>query len=215
MTLQAAPGESGNPMAPDQATAPGAVPVAPPYPTADRAARRAFRPRRVISATVAALALVGIGFVAAVEIVSTLVRRPVHWLPHDRLLAWATTTRWDSPEVLAGGALLVLAGLVLLVLALHAGRCRTVPVRTGDPDLVIGLRPKGFATALAHAAEEVPGVHSAKATVRRGRVSVIARASGWDDERLSEAVRHSVSARLEALSPVADHRVSVAMKERR
>ncbi|MFD1935984.1 DUF6286 domain-containing protein [Nonomuraea mangrovi] len=215
MTLRAASGKAASPVPPRQSAAPAAVPVAPPYPTADRAARREFRPRRVVSASLAALALVGIGFVAAVEIVSMLAGRPARWLPQDRLLAWATTTPWNHPTVLAGAGVLVLAGLTLLALALRGGRGHTVPVRTGDPDLIIGLRPKGFATALAHAAQDVPGVHSAKATVRRGRVTVLARASGWDDERLCEAVRHAVDARLAALCPITDYQVSVSIKERR
>ncbi|MGW4468140.1 DUF6286 domain-containing protein [Nonomuraea sp. NPDC004354] len=214
MTLPALPEEEGWPTVPHPA-APGAQPVPPPYPAADRAARHAFRSCRTIPASLAALALAAVGFVAAVEIVTTLTGRPVSWLPQGVLLSWATTTRWDQPAVLAGAAVLVLVGLVLLVLALRGGRVRTVPVHTGDPDLVIGLRPRGFAAALARAAEDVPGVHSAKATVRRGSVTVVARASGWDDARLSEAVLHAVTARIEALDPVADHRVSVSMKERR
>ncbi|MFE3455070.1 DUF6286 domain-containing protein [Nonomuraea sp. NPDC059194] len=211
MTAPAVPEEGRHQAAEGQAGAP----AAPLYPTADRAARREFRPRRTISASLAALALVGIGFVAAVEIVTALTSRPAHWLPRDPVMSWAQTTQWDDRAVLVGAGVLVLAGLVLLALALRGGHPRTVPVRTGDPDLVIGLRPKGFATALAHAAEDVPGVHAARATVRRGRVNVVAHASGWDDARLSEAVRHAVTERIEALAPIADYRVSVSMKERR
>ncbi|GAA2662247.1 DUF6286 domain-containing protein [Nonomuraea recticatena] len=212
MTLEAKPEPQTTPQ---QQTAPETAPVAPVDPAADKAALRAFKPRRMVAASVAALVLIGIGFVAAVEIISTLVNRPVGWLPKAPALSWASATPWSSPQVLAAASVLVLVGLGLLALAMKAGRPHLVPVRTGDPDLIIGLQPKGFAAALARAAEDVPGVHSAKAGVGGGRVAVTAYASGWNDARLTEAVRHAVLARLGALGPINHYRVSVTMKERR
>ncbi|MEV2265715.1 DUF6286 domain-containing protein [Nonomuraea africana] len=212
MTTHAAPEQQTSPQQTPTAEAPL---VAPADPAADRAARRAFKPRRMIASSVAALVLIGIGFVAAVEIISTLVNRPVGWLPRDAALSWGSASPWSSPQVLAGAVVLVLVGLGLLALAMRAGRPHVVPVRTGDPDLIIGLRPKGFASALARAAEDVPGVHSAKATVSSGRVAVTAFASGWDDARLTEAVRHAVLVRLGTLEPIDTYKVSVTMKERR
>ncbi|MEU4543873.1 DUF6286 domain-containing protein [Nonomuraea dietziae] len=213
MTLEARPEPQTTPQ---QQTAPETAPVAPPVdPAADKAALRAFKPRRMVAASVAALVLIGIGFVAAVEIISTLVNRSVGWLPKAPALSWASATPWSSPQVLAAASVLVLVGLGLLALAMKAGRPHLVPVRTGDPDLVIGLHPKGFASALARAAEDVPGVHSAKASVGNGRVAVTAYASGWNDARLTEAVRHAVLVRLDTIGPINRYKVSVAMKERR
>lgn len=177
---------------------------------ADRAAVRAFRPHRRIPAIVVALLLTLLGLLVAIETISGLVGRPLRWIPYDGLLAWAASTLWSNPLFLLGSAIVTLLGLALLVTALVPGRPNMVPVRSGDPDLIIGLRPKSVTRALAHAAEEVPGVRSARATMRGHTVAVTPVAHGPDG--FGEEVRGAVLARLAGLDLVEPYRVDV--KER-
>lgn len=182
---------------------------------ADRAAVRAFRPRRTVPAVVVAALLTILGAVVAAEIVSALAGRPLRWAPLTWLLGWAASTPWSAPLFLLGAALITLIGLALVLTALMPGRPRMVPVRTGDADLIIGMRRKSFARALAHAAEGVPGVHSARASVRGRTAAVTATTSGWDRERFGEAVRATVLSRLAALNPVEPYQVKVNVRERK
>ncbi|MFI6483496.1 DUF6286 domain-containing protein [Nonomuraea sp. NPDC050663] len=179
----------------------------------DRAARNAFRPRRTVPAVIVAILLAALGIVVAIEVISSLLGSPARLVDYDGVYGWATTTPWSDPMVLIAFGLVAALGLVLLVTALRPGQPRLMPVRTDDPDLIIGIPPKSFARALAHAAEEVPGVRAATASVRGNTVSVTAGTSGWNDAELSETVRQAVQARVAALRPVEPYRVTVTTKE--
>jgi hypothetical protein len=182
--------------------------------SADRAARRAFRPQRRIPAIVVALLLAILGLLVAAETISALIGRPLRWLPYDRMLAWAASTLWSNPLFLIASAIVTLLGLALLVTALVPGRPSMVPVRSGDPDVIIGLRPKSVTRALEHAAEDVDGVRSARVTMRGHTVAVTPVTFGRDGERYGEAVRGAVLTRLAALDLVEPYRVAVNVKER-
>ncbi|GAA0921861.1 DUF6286 domain-containing protein [Nonomuraea longicatena] len=182
---------------------------------ADRAAVREFRPRRTVPATIVALLLLLLGVLVAGQVISSLAGRPLGWLPVGRMLDWASATSWQSPPVLLGAAVIALAGLFLLVLAVKPGRPRLVPVTTGDPGLIIGMRPKSVADALAHAASEVPGVRAAEARLRARTVTVTATTSGWDDENTGAAVEEAVNRRLADIGPVEPYQVLVRLRELR
>ena len=182
---------------------------------ADRAAVRAFRPRRTVPAVVVAALLTVLGVLVAVETLSALAGRPAPWIRLDRLLRWAASTPWNAPLFLLGAALVALVGLALIAAALVPGRPRLVPVRTGDADLIIGMRRKSFTRALAHAAEGVSGVHSARASVHGRTAAVTATTAGWDRERFGEAIRTAVLSRLAALNPVEPYQVKVNVRERK
>ncbi|TDD26413.1 DUF6286 domain-containing protein [Nonomuraea diastatica] len=183
--------------------------------TADRAAVRAFRPRRRIPAIVVSVLLTLLGLLVAAETISGLVGRPLRLVPYDGMLSWASATPWSDPLFLLSSAVVTLLGLALLAVALVPGRPSMVPARSGDPGLVIGLRTRTVTKALAHAAEEVPGVHAARARMRGHTVVVTAATSGWDKERFGEEVRDAVLTRLAALEPVEPYRVVVNVKESR
>ncbi|MGR6915016.1 DUF6286 domain-containing protein [[Actinomadura] parvosata] len=182
---------------------------------AHRAAVRAFRPRRRVPAVIVAALLAMLSLLVLAETISALAGRPLRWVPYDRMLAWAGSTLWSDPRVLAGAAVVTLAGLVLLAIALVPGRPRMVPVRSGDPDLVIGLRPRSVTRALAHAAEQVPGVRSARATLRGHTFAVTPVTCGRDVDGFGQDVRAAVLSRLAALDLVEPYRVSVNVREQR
>ncbi|MEV5896975.1 DUF6286 domain-containing protein [Nonomuraea fuscirosea] len=182
---------------------------------ADRAAVRAFRPQRRVPAVVVALLLTLLGLLVAVETLSGLFGRPLRWIPYEGVLSWAASTLWSNPLMLLASAVVTLLGLALLITALVPGRPSMMPVRSGDPDVIIGLRPKSVTRALAHAAEQVPGVHSARA-VRHGHTFEVRPTTyGRDTGEFGQEVRGAVLTRLAALDLVEPYRVTVHVKERR
>ncbi|MFG2075882.1 DUF6286 domain-containing protein [Nonomuraea maritima] len=183
---------------------------------ADRAAVRAFRPRRRVPAVVVAVLLTLLGLLVAVEALSALTGRPLRLAPYDRMAGWASSTLWSDPWFLVGAAIVTLIGLALLVTAIVPGRPRMVPVRSGQRDLVVGLRPKGVTRALARAAEQVPGVRSARAGLRGSTFTVTPTTSGWRGrDEFKQDVRDAVLTKLAELDPAHPYRVAVHVKERR
>ncbi|MFF3439881.1 DUF6286 domain-containing protein [Streptosporangium sp. NPDC002721] len=182
--------------------------------SADRAAVRAFRPRRVLPSVITAVLMTLLGLLVALEVISALLGRPLRLVPYDRILSWATSTPWNDPRVMAGAGLVGLLGLLLVLLSLVPGRPTLIPVRTGDRDLAIGMQRRGFTRSLAHAAEQVQGVEHARVRLR-GKAVHVAADSGMRDVRgLADAVREAVNLRITALSPVGKYPVSVSLREK-
>ncbi|MDP9849461.1 DUF6286 domain-containing protein [Streptosporangium lutulentum] len=182
--------------------------------SADRAAVRAFRPRRVVPSVITAFLMLVIGGLVAAEVISALLGDPLRLVPYDRISGWASSTPWSDPSVLMGALVPALLGLLLVLLALIPGRPRFIPVRTGDKDLIIGMRPKGFAHALTHAAEEVPGIDHARVKLLGRTAHVRADSFLHDTTGLADAVRQAVTARIATLGPVRDHPVRVKLREK-
>ncbi|WP_433365869.1 DUF6286 domain-containing protein [Streptosporangium sp. CA-115845] len=180
--------------------------------SADRAAVRAFRPRRVVPAVITAVVMTAIGVLVALEVISALAGHPLRLLPYDRMLAWASSTPWNDRQVMAGAGLVGLLGLLLVLFALIPGRPTLIPVRTGDKDLVIGMQRRGFTRSLAHTAERVRGVEQAKVRLVGKTVRVNARSGVRDTTGLADAVREAVTMRIAALSPVWNHPVHVHLR---
>ncbi|MBX6386052.1 MAG: hypothetical protein IRZ07_24275 [Microbispora sp.] len=176
----------------------------------DGAARRAFRPSRGLPAAVAALALLGIGGLTAVHVVSALLGLPVKIVPYDEWARWASTTAWNDGRALAVAAALTLIGLVLILIAVVPGRGRMIPLRTGDPDLVVGMPRRALARALRARAGEVDGVRTAGARMRGWHADVSVRTDLRDTTALEGRVRAAVEDELARLAPA--HRVSLRVR---
>ncbi|MGJ6962206.1 DUF6286 domain-containing protein [Streptosporangium sp. G11] len=207
----------------EPATAPmyGTEPAAPPMygavakdAAADRAAIRAFRPRRVVPSVITATLMTVIGLLLALEVISALMGRPLRLVPYDRILPWASSTPWSDPRMMAGASLVGLVGLLLVLLAIVPGRPTLIPVRTGDRELAIGMQRRGFARSLAHAAEQVQGVEHARVRLRGKAVHVAADSGMRDTRGLADAVREAVNRRIVALSPVWKYPVHVHLREK-
>ncbi|WP_329428776.1 DUF6286 domain-containing protein [Streptosporangium sp. NBC_01495] len=182
--------------------------------SADRAAVRAFRPRRVTPSVITAVLMTLAGLLLALEVISALLGRPLRLVPYDRLLSWATSTPWNDPRVMAGAGLAGLLGLLLVLLAIIPGRPTLIPVRTGDKDLAIGMQRRGFTRSLAHAAEQVQGIERARVRLRGKAVHVAAESGMRDTRGLADAVREAVTMRITALSPVWKYPVRVYLREK-
>ncbi|MEU4409558.1 DUF6286 domain-containing protein [Streptosporangium sp. NPDC023963] len=182
--------------------------------SADRAAVKAFRPRRVVPAVITAILMTLLGLLVALEVISALLGRPLRLVPYDRILSWATSTPWNDPRLMTGAGLAGLLGLLLVLLALVPGRPTLIPVRTGDRDLAIGMQRRGFTRSLAHAAEQVQGIEHARVRLRGKAVHVAADSGMRDTRGLADAVREAVNLRITALSPVWKYPVRVHLREK-
>ncbi|WP_432927098.1 DUF6286 domain-containing protein [Microbispora sp. CA-135349] len=173
-------------------------------------AGRAFRPSRGLPAAVAALALLGIGGLTAVHVVSALLGLPVKIVPYDQWARWARTTAWDDTRALAVASALALIGLALILIAAVPGRGRMVALRTGDPNLAVGMPRRTLARALRARANEVDGVRAARARMRGWHADVSVRTDLRDTTALGERVRTAVEDELARLAPA--HRVSLHLR---
>ncbi|WP_214323341.1 DUF6286 domain-containing protein [Nonomuraea sediminis] len=179
---------------------------------ADKTAMKMFRPSRTVLSSLVALLITVVGVLVAAEVVSALLNRPL--VAYARMYVWAVTNPWRQPLILIVALLMLAAGLALLVTALRSGRSGLIPVHTGDPDLMVGVRARSFASALGHTAEQVPGVYEAHASIRGPTVTITGRVAGPEKEQAAEAVRHAVLTRMAALQPVTPLAVRVDLKER-
>lgn len=190
-----------------------------PRDAARRAAVRAFRPRRVLPASLAASLLAACGASAAVQIVSARtghpVLRPATTAGAVRLLH---TLTWHDPPIRAAGCGLMLAGLLMVLAAVIPGRTRTAPLAGDDPRFVTGLSRSSLRGALLATAAGVPGVNTAAVRLRgrlrpRAEVRVV---SAFDDTgTLGVQVADAVRDRIEELAPVRAPVVAVRVAEPR
>jgi hypothetical protein len=171
-----------------------------------RAAVRAFRPRRVLPASLAASSLIAVGASVVAQVVSFRLGHPVLSM---RLLHALT---WNDPMLTAAGGAMVLAGLGLILAAVLPGRTGTAPLAGDDPRFVTGLRRASLRADLHATVLAIPGVESA--TVRlpgrlRSQLRIRAVTGFRGAGNLSELVGDAVRDRLEELDPVRVPEVAV------
>lgn len=180
-----------------------------------RAAVRRFRSRRTLAASLVAAVLAIAATAGAIEVISYLVDRPSGLLPVDGLARVGRETRWEDPLVLIVAAVAGLIGLLLLALAVLPGRARVIPVAAGLDQVILALRPAALERHAAAAAEAVPGVEHAVASVRGRRLRV--RVESWlrDPGDLADQVRQAVAERVDQLAPLRRPRLQVHLRHRK
>ncbi|MBT2209147.1 DUF6286 domain-containing protein [Actinomadura sp. NEAU-AAG7] len=182
---------------------------------ADRAARHAFRSRRVWPGLIAALLLTAAAAITAVEVISAWAGHPAHIVAYGRVRDWAEDTAWKDWQALAAASGLTLLGLLFLGAGLLPGRSRLVPLHGDDPDLLVGVTRRGLKDAVAAAAGDAPGVSGVRRVrLRPRRVKVVAVTPVRDSADLDERVGAAVGDRLGRLRPLPDRSVSVRLKHR-
>lgn len=181
---------------------------------ARQATIRAFRPRRVVPATIVAALLALGSILVAAEIVSRLVDRPLNILPADRLAELGRETQWSDALTTSVAIVAILLGLFLLLAGLRPGRVRAVPLAPERPDAVMAVTRGGLAHIVAHAAESVDGVTRARATVTPGRIRV--QADSWlrDPGELTDQVHRVVNERIDHMSLLQPFPVRVTVRRR-
>lgn len=163
-----------------------------------------------IASLLLGLALLAAGLLAVVEAALVALDRPAIWIPRDAWYTRLTTTGWRDNVVLIVAVAAGVVGLLILLTQL----------RPWPPDRVkVGVdgwyvQRRSVEHRLAAAADQVPGVHDAKARVRgsakRWRAAV--KATGDRDARPD--VEEAVRAELERMA-AADTRVGVSLARAR
>jgi hypothetical protein len=175
-----------------------------------RAAVRAFRPRRVLPASLAASLLTVAGAIVAAQVISARLGHPVL---HPELTArFLHSLTWSDPELMAAGGGLMLAGLALVLAAVLPGRTGTAALAGDDPRFITGLVRSSLRADLHSTVVGVAGVDTATVRLRgrlRPRVEIRAVTDFRNAGNLGELVADAVRDRLEDLDPVRVPKVAV------
>jgi hypothetical protein len=181
-----------------------------------RAAVRAFRPRRVLPASLAASLLTVVGASVAIQVISTSLGHPV--LRPEITVGLLHTLNWSDPALMAAGGGTALAGLLFLLAAVLPGRTGTAPLAGDDPRFVTGLGRSSLRAALHATVLAVPGVDAATVRLRgrlRPRAEIRAVTGFLNAGNLGEQVAQAVRDRLDDLRPVRIPEVAVRVTERK
>ena len=169
------------------------------------------RPRRALPAVVLALSLLALSVAVVWSLVQRLTGTGDH-LSYDSVVTRLHVTPWDDRQVLIAGAAAVLAGLVLLTLAVLPGRAVVVPL-SGADDFAAGVARRGLRAALRDAAQSVEGVRSARVRLHRNRVRVTVRTGYAHTASLAEAVCAAVDERIGRIGAHPAPRVSTRLRQ--
>jgi hypothetical protein len=133
---------------------------------------RVFRPRRMVPAMIVAAVLVVVSALAAAGIIAVLAGRRLDILHADAIGRWLAGLSWSDPVAKVVGAVVVLVGLLLVVIAIVPGRPRVVALNCAEPDVVAGITRRGLRCVAAVAASDVDGVDRVRTKARGRRVRV-------------------------------------------
>ncbi|MBA9007628.1 DUF6286 domain-containing protein [Thermomonospora cellulosilytica] len=181
--------------------------------TARRAAHRVFRPRRMWPALLVSALLTVVGVVVATEVIAALAGASAGLIDHDRITSWLSRTSWNDAVTIAAASVAALLGLACLAAGLNPGHTSLVELHSDDPDLVVGVMPRGLRHAVAAAAGDVEAVTAVrKVRLRRHRVRVVVETALRDPAGLDERVAEAVAGRLERLGTRPARKVSVRVR---
>lgn len=170
--------------------------------------------RRVVSA-VLALAVLALSVITLVEVVLRALGRSAWVVDEQRIREALGARQWDDPDVLLTWGVLLLLGLGLLAVAVIRGRPRTVVLNSdGTHAAHLRVRRRSLERYLAGVATAQPGVHGARAAVRRGRVRVRADSAPGSTADVRERVHRAVSDRVQSLDPSPTLATSVSVRSR-
>jgi hypothetical protein len=169
-----------------------------------------------LAAVLLALALLLAGVLAPAEIVHTAVLdKPGHLiLPWETLTRFFTGHAWSTAPVLTISAIAAGVGLVLLLAELKRRRPGLLRLSTNDEHLTAGTTRRSLQRALAVRAEEVDGISSASAKVRRRRASVAATTGLRDAGDLRQRLTDQLTGWLDGLGLVKAPRLRVRLSSR-
>lgn len=184
------------------------------------------RPRRVIPASLLALAVLAVCAITAATVIQGLAgQAPL--FPVGSLARHARTLRLDGAVMVSAGAVTAALGLALLGCALYPGRAETLALAAvadepgdGQPGRgarsVAGVSRSGLRAALAASLADVEGVSGVRIRVRSRRVTARVRTELTATATLRACVRRVAEQRLgeAGLARQPEVRVSVLVRGR-
>lgn len=145
------------------------------------------RPSRVVPASITAAVLLLIGAAAVAAVAGRLVNGRTDRTTQT-VLTWLSGLRWNSAAVLTAAIVAIIAGIVLIVVAVRPGRRDALQLDLDEVDAVVPRRV--LARLLRARVEAVDGVQQADAAVDEHRIVIqVATATRYTDD-----VRQQVSA---------------------
>jgi hypothetical protein len=148
-----------------------------------------------ILALVLGLAGLVFGVLVVAEVINAALSRPPLLLPYPQVAAFLREHSWSAGVIVTIAALLLAAGLVLLIAEVKPRRRTHLVLQPHDPQTTTTLSTRSLARVLENAAIQTAGVDRAAATVRarraRLRMQVPVRDAG---EIAAQAERNAASA---------------------
>ncbi len=170
------------------------------------------RPRRVVPAVLAGLALVAVCVLVAVSAIQML-SGTKELISYDRVAARLHAVSWGNGWVLGAGVATVLIGLLLLAPALLPGRSLLVPLES-ENGYRAGILRGSLRAAVRDAAETVKGLESARIRLGKNKIRVIAR-TAMAPEQVSGAARAGIEERLKTMGLGERHDVLARVRGKR
>jgi hypothetical protein len=170
--------------------------------------------RRVVSALIA-LGVLALSLITVFEVLRRALGHPP-WLVDEQAVRDTLGARhWGDRDVLLVLVAMLVLGLGLLALALTRGRPRQVALNCdGTQAASLSVRRRSLEHYLAGVATAQPGVHRARAAVRRGSVKVRADADLGDVPAIRDGVHQAIVERMRSLDPNPTLRTSVSVRSR-
>ncbi|MEU1535064.1 DUF6286 domain-containing protein [Streptomyces fagopyri] len=173
---------------------------------------RLWSPRRIPAALVALVAFCAIAALLYDVIAVRAGARAGAW--RTRIVEEVTSRPVDDPWLLATGAVAVVVGLWLLILAVTPGLRRFLPLRTPEnsTEMQAWLDRRGAAMALRDAAMRVPGIGRARVRVKRRRVIARVEARFRDPTTVRDDVTHALREQCRQLALAHTPRLTVRLR---
>ncbi|HEV2766362.1 MAG TPA: DUF6286 domain-containing protein [Acidimicrobiales bacterium] len=159
------------------------------------------------------LALFGAGLLAVVEAVLAFLGRPPWLVPYDQWAPGLDQLSWDDRNLMVAAALLVLAGILLVVLQLWPGRPSALRIADQRANRLAAIDGRGLQELLRRSAVDDGDVVHADVRVRRRAARVSGRVPQDAHPRTVQSrTRERVQARVDELRLQRPLKVKVDMK---
>lgn len=151
---------------------------------------------------------------AAGVTVGMVTDHPLGRVPYRRIATGPGAAAWSDPSVILVSMGAIVAGAVLLTLALLPGRTRLVPLETSDPRLYIGLTRSGLRRTLRAAAESVDEVTGARVRLGARDIEITVISGAERTGPLLRQVGTVVGDRLAGLGAISEGEIVVRLRKR-
>lgn len=165
---------------------------------------------RVLAAAVA-LALIALAIIVPVEVVRAFSGRRYWTVPHPRWAQELRDTTWDAGLVRTICILVAVVGLLLLLAELKRRRPSALPLAPLAAGVEAATTRRSLQKVLQNTAQEVDGVDSATARVKRRSATITASPGVRAPDGLEQQITERVSRRLDAIGLAAPPRLKVKL----
>ena len=150
-------------------------------------------------ALVLGLAGLVFGVLVVAEVINAALGRPPLLLPYRQAATFLRDHSWSDGVIVTITALMLAAGLLLLISELKPRRRAHLVLQPQDPQTTTTLSTRSLARVLENAATQTAGVHRANATVRARRARLRLRVPTRDAADIAAQAERNVASALSDL----------------